>query len=272
MISIIIATFNSELTLQRCLDSIFKQSYTSYEILVKDGGSKDNTIKVLENNAQKIDYICTGEDDGVYDAWNHCLKIISGEWFIFLGSDDYLEDVNFLNRMLAYFIIANNQNSKIIYGKNKIITVDGNFIAIVGDNWEISKKKINSVMTIRHPGCFHHKSLLELVGFFDTKFKIVGDHHYILRSLKFGEPIFYPFVGVVHSLGGISTNPSLINKLIRETYKLRHDLMLKPFILIDMHFLKRVIISIILFFFGEKNGSYLVRYFIFLKNKKNGYR
>lgn len=268
MISIIIATYNSEKTLQRCLDSIYMQSFTSYEILVKDGGSKDNTVQILNNNIEKINYLNSGRDNGVYDAWNDCLKNIKGDWFLFLGSDDYFEKDDFLLKMQEIFIEANQKKAKLIYGKNKIISDNGDFISIVGDDWMIAKKKINSVMTIRHPGCFHHQSLLELVGFFDDKFKIVGDHHYILRSLKFGDPVFYPFVGIVHSLGGISTNPGLINKLIRESLELRRDLMLKPLVLVDLHFLKRVVISIIVFLFGKKYGANLVRFIITLKKTK----
>ena len=117
-------------------------------------------------------------------------------------------------------------------------------------------------MTIRHPGCFHHKKLLTQVGLFSEKFKIVGDHHYILRALQFGEPMFYPFVGVVHALGGISTNPSMINKVIKESYQLRKDLMLKPYFVLNNHSLKRIIIAIIISLFGSKYGAKFVRFII----------
>ncbi|MBF4470272.1 glycosyltransferase [Flavobacterium sp. HJJ] len=264
MISIIIATYNSGKTIQRCLDSIYNQNFASYEILVKDGASTDNTVEILNSNVEKIYYLNTSNDNGVYDAWNHCLKRINGDWFLFLGSDDYFEDCNFLFKMNEYFVKA-DESTRIIYGKNKIINDEGDFISVVGDEWDIAKQKINSVMTIRHPGCFHHKSLLELAGLFDDKFKIVGDHHYILRSLKFGDPIFYPFVGVVHSLGGISTNPNLVNRVIKETYKLRRDLNLKPFVKIDTHFVKRVVISGIIFLFGKKYGSQVVNYIVLKK-------
>ena len=264
MISIIIATYNSGATLQRCLDSIYKQNFTSYEILIKDGGSTDNTNEILNNNAEKFYYLKSSRDNGVYDAWNDCLKKINGDWFIFLGSDDYFEDNDFLFKMNNYFLNT-SENTKIFYGKNKIISDNGDFISVVGDDWDIAKKKINSVMTIRHPGCFHHKSLLELVGYFEDKFKIVGDHHYILRSLKFGDPVFYPFIGVVHALGGISTNPKLVSRVIRETYELRRDLNLKPYIIIDSHFIKRIIILCIMILLGKKYGTKLINFIVLTK-------
>ena len=56
LISIAVATFNSGKTLKRTLDSVFKQTYpkSKMEILIIDGGSKDNTVNIAKNYKCKI--------------------------------------------------------------------------------------------------------------------------------------------------------------------------------------------------------------------------
>ena len=56
LISIIIATLNCVHTLQQCLDSVARQTYSPLELIVIDGGSTDGTIDILHINARKISY------------------------------------------------------------------------------------------------------------------------------------------------------------------------------------------------------------------------
>jgi glycosyltransferase involved in cell wall biosynthesis len=89
-ISIIIVTYNAAGTLQKCLDSLFKQTYPNIEIVIIDGKSTDATIKIIEENADKIDYYISEKDSGIYDAMNKALKHITGQWVYFIGADDEL--------------------------------------------------------------------------------------------------------------------------------------------------------------------------------------
>lgn len=53
MVSIIIATYNSEKTLRRALDSVLNQTYQDWECIVVDGASKDNTIGIVKEYVKK---------------------------------------------------------------------------------------------------------------------------------------------------------------------------------------------------------------------------
>ena len=90
IISVIIVTYNAAKTLQKCLDSIYAQSYPHIEIIVIDGDSEDGTKEVLQANAQHFAYYKSERDEGIYDAMNKGLRHISGEWVYFLGADDEL--------------------------------------------------------------------------------------------------------------------------------------------------------------------------------------
>lgn len=111
MVSIIIATYNSEKTLRRALDSVLNQSYQDWECIVVDGASKDNTIGIVKEYVKKdsrFRYI-SEPDHGIYDAFNKGWKMAKGEWVMYLGSDDRLttngfsevfKDSNFRNTII----------------------------------------------------------------------------------------------------------------------------------------------------------------------------
>ena len=97
MVSIIIATYNSEKTLRRALDSVLNQSYQDWECIVVDGASKDNTIGIVKEYVKKdsrFRYI-SEPDHGIYDAFNKGWKMAKGEWVMYLGSDDRLTQNGF---------------------------------------------------------------------------------------------------------------------------------------------------------------------------------
>ena len=90
IISIIIATYNAEKVLKRCLDSIVTQKTGNVEVLIVDGNSTDSTMEIVQSYGTDVDYSLSEKDKGIYDAWNKALKVAKGDWIMFLGSDDYI--------------------------------------------------------------------------------------------------------------------------------------------------------------------------------------
>jgi len=91
-VSIIIVTFNAAGCLQKCLNSIYKQTYPFLNIIVIDGASTDGTIDLLKANEDKLRYWQSEPDKGIYYAMNKGLEHISGDRVYFLGADDELFD------------------------------------------------------------------------------------------------------------------------------------------------------------------------------------
>ncbi len=89
-VSVIIVTFNAAKDLQKCLDSIYSQTYPAIEIVIIDGKSTDRTVEIIQHNQSKIHFWVSEPDKGIYDAMNKAVKHISGDWAYFLGSDDEL--------------------------------------------------------------------------------------------------------------------------------------------------------------------------------------
>jgi len=86
-VSIIIPTFNRSDLLKRALESVSKQIFLDYEVIVIDDGSTDDTAKMLQAEFPLVRYVYQ-ENEGVSSARNKGLNIANGEWLAFLDSDD----------------------------------------------------------------------------------------------------------------------------------------------------------------------------------------
>ena len=92
MISIIVPVYNVEKYLHRCIESILNQTYKDLEIILVDDGSPDRCGQICDDYAQKDSRIKVihKENGGLGLARNSGIAVCSGEYIMFLDSDDYL--------------------------------------------------------------------------------------------------------------------------------------------------------------------------------------
>lgn len=93
-ISFIIPVYNVEKYLDRCINSIISQDKNNIEIILTDDGSTDNSPMICDKFANQYDFIKVihKENEGVSLARNDGLNIATGEYIMFLDSDDMLAD------------------------------------------------------------------------------------------------------------------------------------------------------------------------------------
>lgn len=93
-ISIIIAVYNAEKYIRRCLDSILKQSFSDFEILLINDGSLDDSRHICEEYVDKDSRVklLNKENEGVSCARQLGLKHAAGEYIIHIDPDDWIED------------------------------------------------------------------------------------------------------------------------------------------------------------------------------------
>lgn len=94
LISVIVPVYNVEEFLNRCVDSIIRQTYQELEIILVDDGSTDNSGALCDEYVQKDSRIVVihKENGGLSDARNAAIEIMKGEFVAYVDSDDYLAD------------------------------------------------------------------------------------------------------------------------------------------------------------------------------------
>lgn len=91
-LSIIVPVYNVEEYLPACLDSILSQNYEEFEVICVNDGSTDNSWKILDEYESKDNRIkvVKQKNKGLSEARNVGLDHASGEWILFVDSDDKL--------------------------------------------------------------------------------------------------------------------------------------------------------------------------------------
>jgi glycosyltransferase involved in cell wall biosynthesis len=87
LVSVIIPTFNRSSLVPEAVDSVFKQTFTDFELIVVDDGSNDDTSEVLTPYKDRLVY-CFQKNRGVSGARNLGIQMAQGRWIAFLDSDD----------------------------------------------------------------------------------------------------------------------------------------------------------------------------------------
>lgn len=92
LITVIVPVYNIELYLERCIQSILKQTWKNWELFLVDDGSKDTSGSICDKYAemeQRIKVIHK-ENGGQSSARNVALEISNGEWIFYVDGDDYI--------------------------------------------------------------------------------------------------------------------------------------------------------------------------------------
>lgn len=117
--SIIIPAFNVEKYIEKCIDSILKQTFTDYEIFIIDDNSSDNTVKLVEKyNDERIHLIKNNIRKYAGGARNRGIEAAKGEYIVFLDSDDCLYDESVLEKLCE---TIKDEEPDVVYTGVKII-------------------------------------------------------------------------------------------------------------------------------------------------------
>lgn len=125
LISVIVPVYNTEKYLHRCIDSILAQTFTDFELLLIDDGSKDNSGKICDESAAKDSRVRVFHKDngGASSARYMGLNNAKGKWITFVDSDDSIR-LDTLEMLLIHSldenidaVIANTEQDKVISGE-----------------------------------------------------------------------------------------------------------------------------------------------------------
>lgn len=136
-ISVIIPVYNTEIYLERCINSVLSQTYSNFELILVNDGSKDRSGIICDEYAKKDKRIIVlhKKNEGVSAARNSGIDIVKGKYIIFIDSDDYVESdffeyaysmvvLNKVDIFISGLIIETYLDGKITNEKKHCITAD----------------------------------------------------------------------------------------------------------------------------------------------------
>lgn len=94
--SIITVCWNAATEIERTLKSVCNQSCASFEYIVIDGGSTDETLAIIEGYRDRVDVLVSEKDKGIYNAMNKGLRLAHGKYAIFMNAGDCFADQDVL--------------------------------------------------------------------------------------------------------------------------------------------------------------------------------
>jgi len=175
-ISIITVTYNAENFIEKTINSIINQSYKNIELIIIDGESKDDTLKIIKNYSQHINILVSEKDSGIYDAMNKGINLATGDFITFLNAGD-----DYINNNVLFNLFENlDKDTNIVYADH---------ISILNGKEKYRKaKKFNKnnlfkflTTTVCHQAIFVKK---EIAPKYNLKYKLKGELNWYFDILE----------------------------------------------------------------------------------------
>lgn len=208
-LSIVTVVYNANKELKKTIQSINKQSNQNFEYIVVDGMSTDGTIDTITTESRINKYLIE-KDNGIYDAMNKAINLVTGDIILFLNAGDEFYDANvveeivtkcnIINFDIAYGdVILQNKNSKIL----KVQPKDINKLYLYTNN-------------LCHQSMIFSKEIFKNIGLFDYKEKIFADYKYLLKAYGFNLKIKHLDIIVCEydNTNGVSSRLGNFNTII----------------------------------------------------------
>ena len=150
LVSIIIPVYNVEKYLERCVNSVIEQSYKNLEIFLIDDGSLDSSGLIADSlaNADKRIKVVHQKNKGLSGARNTGIKQATGEWIMFVDSDDYID----LNMVKTLLDLAQDNNADMAASNVEKVSDNGH-IGYYGDTEEqclLTSKEALTKLAVNH--------------------------------------------------------------------------------------------------------------------------
>ncbi|MDI3322138.1 glycosyltransferase family 2 protein [Pinibacter soli] len=169
-LSIITINLNNADGLKKTIESIINQTFTNYEYIIIDGNSTDESVSIIKQHSEKINYWVSEPDAGIYNAMNKGVIKATGEYCLFLNSGDYLINSNILDVVFH----SKNPNEDFVYGN--IMRLNKN-----GKEYEHKAPEKLTFFTfyfsssICHQAIFYKRDLFQKYGLYNEDNRIASD-------------------------------------------------------------------------------------------------
>lgn len=222
LISVIVPVYKTQEYLTRCVDSLLAQTYRNLEILLIDDGSPDESGAICDRFAKKDERVRVihKENGGISDARNCGLDNFTGEYFVFVDSDDYVraDYVEYLYKLICDF------DCKLAVCGYDVHFSDGNSIINKAvERYAVSAKECmerlfyDEFVTVGPWAKIYHRSLIGEIRYpFGKLFEDAGTtYRFIMKCdrIAFGEASKYFYAMRSQSIVTSDFNPHKIDLL-----------------------------------------------------------
>lgn len=220
--SIIVISYNSELTINKTIESIKSQNFYDYEVIFIDSLSKDKTLQIIKKSKIKNSTIIHEKDNGIYDALNKGIEHANGKYIINLHSDNYFINNNVL---LDIFKKLHQSNLDCLYSDIEIRNLKTDKVIRFCKSQDYKYNLFQNGWMPNHPSLVLKKEILKDIKY-DISYKVSADYKlmiYLLHIKKISN-YYLSKTTIVMGSGGIS-NSSIKNILFAnyECYKILYN-------------------------------------------------
>ncbi len=236
MISIIIPALNEKEYLPLLLESIKKQSFKDYEIIVADAGSTDKTVEIAK------DYGCRITTGGLpAKGRNKGAEIAKGDLFLFIDADSEILSEYFLEKLIKEF-----REKNLGVASFPVYPDGGEIDKLVYFFYNLWVKLVQGFLPHATSAILVKKEIHQKNGGFDEEIKVAEDHEYARKAKKYGR------------FGFIEIEP-----ILTSSRRIKRDGRIKIY-------LKYILAGIYILFFGPiKSDIFKYRFDNSLRKKKN---
>ncbi len=211
-LSIITINRNNAAGLRKTIESVVSQTYSDFEYIIIDGASTDESVNIIKEYADKIDYWVSEPDKGIYNAMNKGIVKAKGKYLLFLNSGDWLVDESVVGDFCEC-----KCNNDILVGNT--IRINEEFISI-NESPNNSDFDFDYLFekSLPHQSSFISSKLFETYGLYDEKLLISGDKEFFIRTLiKHNSTYNHLNRNIAYfDTSGISSQASWRDKLLEE--------------------------------------------------------
>ena len=218
-ISVIVPVYNVEKYLDKCLTSLIKQTYKNFEIIVINDGSIDNSLAICNKYANKYDNVKVYDykNAGVAHARNVGIKKATGDYLLFVDSDDYIDEklLENLNEFLKkndcdivcfdMYKVVNNVNT--YYHTSNSLVKDNIKRYIIGDSGpcnKLIKKKLFNNLKFMEKIYYEDLATMPILVLYTNKIEFLEEPLYyyvqrdnsIMHQKKFSEKLLDIFTSL----------------------------------------------------------------------------
>jgi GT2 family glycosyltransferase len=186
LVSIVTPSFNQGQFLRRTIESVLNQTYPHIEYLVVDGGSTDESVRILESYGRRFWWV-SEPDAGQADALNKGFARCRGSLRAYLNSDDVLLPAA-VERVVAY--LQSYPDWDLLYGRAYHIDTDDRRMSAY-PTAPFSLRRLAETSCICQPAAFWRAELAARLGPFKPRLHYCLDFEYWLRAARAGAKLVH---------------------------------------------------------------------------------